>query len=448
MVSFAGIGSGLDLTSLIDGLVNIERLPINQIEVRKADANRQLTNVGALMSLLNTMDSAAQTLDESAEVRAVKASTTNESFLGITASEAALIGNYDVRIDNLAKAQVTTSNTFAANTAGTFGTGTIGITVGTDVQVDIVLDGSEDLDDIATKINDSAARASASVVFDGTNYRLMVGADDVGTNNAITFQENSVVLGLTDPANVITAAEDSQLQLNGIAVTRNTNTISDLLPGVTFALNAEMAPTDATVTVRVDNDPDALQAKVEGLTTAVNNVINFINDELGSGSAGGTASSLQGDSTLQGLQRRLSSLVSSAYPNGQSSLSLGGAGINLGDDGALSVDGAAFAAALTSDPTGLSNLLAGDGVTSFTAIVKNLVTEYTQSGTGILVTKENGLRSRIDDFDIQIEKIEDRADRLEVRLRRTFAALDVRMAELNNQASYLASAFSNNQGQG
>lgn len=441
MVSFAGIGSGLDLESLISGFVSIEKIPIQKLEVRKADANQQLSKIGGLVSILKTLESQAEGLDEPNEVRALKVSSEDESFVTATASDDALVGNYDLRVDQLATAQVTTSQVYSQNTAGMVGTGSIGITVGTDTQVDIVLDGSETLDDIAAEINASAARASASVVFDGTNYRLMIQSNDVGTENTIAFQENSITMGLNIGANTISPAVDAQLQLNGITVTRKSNTISDLLQGVTLNLEKEMTVSDADVGLRVDNDVEALRGKVESLTNTVNQVLGFINLELSSGAAEGAATALAGDTTLQGLQRRISQMVSAGYLHQGGTISMGSVGIVLGDDGGLSVDADKFATALQNDPLALQSLIAGDGATSFTANIKSLVDEYTRSGTGVLVSKENGIRSRIESFDEQIQRIEDRGDRMEERLRRTYAALDVRMTELNNQSAYVAQAF-------
>ncbi len=444
MVSFAGIGSGLDLEALISGFVSIEKIPIGVINGRISEANQQLSGVGSLVSVLKTLESSAEGLDEVNEVRAVTASSSDESFISVSASEAALLGSYDLRVDRLANAQATASQTYATNTSGIVGTGSIGITVGTDTQVDIVLTGSEDLDGVAALINDSTARVSASVIFDGSSYRLLIQGDDVGANNAITFQENSITMGLNLPGSTITAAQDSQMQLNGITVTRSSNTISDLLQGVTLTLNREMAVADGDVKMRVDNDTDALRTKIEGMTGAINNVLGFLNLELSSGAEEGAATSLAGDTTLQGLQRRMMSMLSQGYTHNGSLISMGSVGIVLGDDGGLSVDADRFNTALQADPDALQSLFAGDGVTSFSGLVKSLVTEYTLSGTGTLVTKEKGIKQRIDDFEDQIQRIEKRADRMEVRLRRTFTALDVRMIQLNSQASFVANAFGQN----
>lgn len=444
MVSFSGIGSGLDLTALIDSTVQLERLPINQLEGRKADANQAISTIGSLVTRLQALQSEAEGLSNRDDVRALSTVSDNEDLVSATASDAAAIGSYNLRVDRLATSQVSVSSGFAQNTVGIAGTGSLGIQVGDRDRVDIVFDGNMNLDDIADQINQSEAQVTAAVVNDGTSFRLMISGNEVGSTNAITFTENSVTFGLNEPVNQLNAAQDAQFQLNGLPITRPTNTISDLLPGITFELNQEMDASDADVNIRVDNDPAALKDKLQGFVDAYNQVVGAISFELSSGSVEGAARALAGDSTLQGLQRRLSQIVFSAYPGSGGQLSLGALGIDLQNDGGLSINDANFDAAYNADPTQLQDLFAGDGTTSLTALVDNLVDEYTVSGTGILATKRSGFESRIDEWDRQIEQVEERAERLEVRLRRTYAALDTRISDLNTQGGFISQAFLNN----
>jgi flagellar hook-associated protein 2 len=444
MVSFTGIGSGMDLTALIDGLVAIERIPITQIEAKKSTANQQLTTLGNLVSRLASLKSSADALNEAKEVRAVKASTSADDVATAAVSNAAAVGSYNLRVTSLATPQVTVSQTYASTAAGQVGAGSIDIGVGSNTPVSVVLDGTETLDEVAAKINDAGAGVSAQLINDGTNYRIMIQGSAPGTANAVSFQENSISLGLNAPGANLSNPQDAVFSLNNLTITRSTNSVSDLLAGVTLNLSRAMDLTEPDVVVRVDNDPDALKGKVQDVATKFNEVLGLISVELSSGKAGSTARSLAGDSTLQGLQRRLAQIASSAYTHGGGTISLGAVGITLGSDGGLTIDSTKFAASLSSDPTALSDLLAGDGSTSFTARLKSLVDEYNQSGTGTLITKQSNLRNRISDWDDQIQSIEDRASRAEDRLRRTYTALDSKIAQLNSQFDYLASALGNN----
>ena len=443
MVSFTGIGSGMDLTALIDGLVAAERIPIQQIETRKTAANEKLSTLGSLVSRLQSLKAAAETLNEASEVRAVKAASSDDAAVSAVASDVAAVGAYNLRVSQLATPQVTVSQSYATNTSGLVGTGSIDFTVGAGTPVSVVLDGTETLDGVVSKINAAIAGVTAQLINDGTSYRVMIQSKAQGVANAVTFQENSITMGLNLPGANLSDAQDSVFTLNQLTVTRSTNSITDLLGGVTLNLQKTQSVTDPDVVIRVDNDPSALEKKVQDLANRYNEVLGQVSVELSSGKAGSAARALAGDSTLQGLQRSLSRISSNGYAHGGSLVSLGSIGVTLANDGGLSIDSAKFANALSTDPTALQDLLAGDGVTSFTASITSMVDEYIRSGTGTLITKQSNLRSRIGSWDAEIQRIEDRAGRVEERLRRTFTALDSKMAEMNSQFDYLSNALGN-----
>jgi len=444
MVSFTGIGSGMDLTTLIDGLVEVERIPIAQIEAKQATANEQLTTLGSLVSRLQSLKAAAEELDQTGEVRAVKAASTDDSIISAVVSDAAALGTYNLRVSQLATPQVTLSQAYASSSAGQVGTGSIDISINGDAATTVVLDGSETLEEVAAKIDGANAGVTAQLIYDGSNYRIMIQGLNPGTANVVTFRENSITLGLNQPGANLSDAQDAVFTLNGLTITRSTNTVSDLLAGVTLNLDREMAATDPDIVVKVDNDPTALQKKVQAVGDKYNEVMGLISVELTSGKEGSTARALAGDSTLRGLQRQLLQIASSAYSHGGTTVSLGAVGVTLGNDAGLTIDSAKFASMISSDPSALDDLFAGDGVTSFTAKLKALVDDNIRSGTGTLITKQSNLRSRIDGWDEQIQDIEDRASRLEERLRRTYTALDSKIAELSAQGDYLTSALSSN----
>lgn len=442
MVSFSGIGSGIDFSSLIDGFVRAERLPINQINARKSEANEEITRVGDIVDKLKALETVALDLDRATEVRAVVTSSSDPDRLAVEADDTAAAATYLITVNQRATAQMNGSQTYATDDPGVAGTGTLDITVGTDATVTVNYDASMSLTGVAAAINDSGARVTASVLFDGTEYRLVVQGSETGAANDVTFAETGTGLGLAGSSALI-AAQDALFDVNGIAVSRSSNQVSDLAPGLKLDLKAT-TPQAATVEVR--DDAEALREKLGGFVDAYNAVVDALNAEL-SFTEGTDGSPLLGDTTLRGLQSRLSSITTQAFPDGTDTVSLGTVGLDLANDGTISVDAAAFDAAVTADPTTVQNLLAGDGVTGVIAELKALVTEYTQSGSGILLEKQSGLQDRLRDYDRQIERVERRASSVETRLRRTFAALDARIAELNSQSSFLASFFPQQGGQ-
>jgi flagellar hook-associated protein 2 len=311
----------------------------------------------------------------------------------------------------------------------------VSIAVGAEAAVEFSYDGTTSLDDLALAINTSSLGAQASVINDGQGFRLLVTGKETGAANSIQFTTVSGdAVGLED--NLLVSAQDAELRINGLQVTRASNESTDIIEGVKLEFRATSAPSSPVI-VQVSADTAGVQTRLQELVDAYNDVVKLVRSELGKG-AESRAGSLFGDSSAQALQRRLSGIVSEGFNHNGQTQSLASVGLKVAQGGVLTVDSAGLSRALQADPSQINSLLVGDGVSSLTARFKSVVADYTTLGTGILVSKQAGIDSRIKSYDKQIEQIDGRALRLAERLRRTFASLDQSLAQLNSQSSYLA----------
>lgn len=436
MVNFNGVGSGIDFGAITEQLVRLERLPADAIETRKTGTNRQISLLGDLATKLRALETAAEDLDAPSKVRAVKASSADEDRIKVSASGEAQLGTFDVTVSALARAQTNQSRTFASDSAGVLGMGSMEISVGTGDPVNITWDSDDNLTTLARRINDAGAGVRASVLRDGTTFRLLVSAEDTGAANTVTYDEVSNVLGFGDLTSQLTSASDASLTVAGVPVTRSSNTLTDVIDGVTFELVSVTPTGEPATSVRVDRDPEGLAAKVQTFVDAVNAVQSFVTGQLGSKTAS-NGESLRGDSTLQAFQRQMSTILGGAH--GPDASSLGRFGIKLASDGTLTLDKTKLESVAAEDPEGLTRLLAGANSDGLISALSTMSAEYTRSGDGILAAKQSTLRSRISSFDQQIERIERNATSLEERLRRQFTATDTTIALLNSQSSYINS---------
>ena len=335
----------------------------------------------------------------------------------MTQGEGALAGTYDLSVLNLARAETSRSFAFADDAAGAFGaSGTLGITVGADTEVTVDYDATMSLSDLAFAINASDARVSASVLFDGAEYRLQVSAEGTGTANALSFTDSGGATGLTDAAAEVVAAEDAQFVINGTTVTRSSNVVDDAIVGVTFELLAENV-TDAQI--KVSDDVEALRESMQGYVDAFNNVASQIERQLSLTGDRASEGSLFGDSTLKMLQRQLASLTAGSY--GDDGARLADFGIEIDQQGSLTLDAAKFDGAVAGSPDGLIELLEGTG--GLSEAITNLADVYTDSVDGLLTAKEDSIQSLLDRLDSQIDDINDDADRLQARLTAEFCRL-------------------------
>ncbi len=437
-ISFSGIASGLDTARIISQLVGLERIPISRLQSRKTDLGAQLKILADLRTKLTALQTKAAELDSLAETMSYEATSTNEAVLKATADENALAGSYSVTVQALASAERTYSDRFVSKTAaGTFGTGQLRITVGSAARVDVVIDDTDTLETVAAKVNAQVPGVSASVLYDGSRYRLQISGDATGLANAITFSETgSLILNTDVGANQLQAATDSQIRVDGLTITRSSNSITDVFAGLTLDLQAVNA---TAVTVDVASDVDAVVAKVRAFADAYNEVQKAISAQFAYTGESKGPGSLVGDSTLRQIQRGLRGVVSSAVAGLVDPNVLSQIGLATQRDSTLVLDTAKLRSELETDFAGVARLFAKDGATTGVAEQMDvLITDYLDSATGLLSAREDGIEKHMATLDDSIEHMEIRVDKFESTLTRQFAALEQLLSGLQAQGDYLA----------
>ena len=437
-INFSGLASGLDTGSIVDSLVSIERARANTFNERKFNTEKQISTIGSLSSIMKDLDTKLDSFSTKNEIRQMSVESTNEDRVVVTSSGAATAGNFAMTVTNLAKNETSQSQTYATADAGVVGAGTLDLTVGSEALVSIAYDATDSLYEIAERITNSDAKATASVLFDGTDYRIMVTSDESGIANGITFGESGDALGLTLGTAELIPPEDAAFTINGVAVTRPSNEVTDVITGVNLQLVGLTQVGEADTNIQVTQDTAGTKTKLQEFVDSYNKVVDVVNKELTYSGTTKDGSSLFGDSTLRQLQRTLGTNISTNYTNGSQQTSLGLLGIEMDNTGKLTIDSTKLDATLSSDPRAIDNIFAGDGGNDGVAkVLQDMVETYTQSSTGLLSSKTESLNSRIKVFDTQIERIEQSATALSEQLNRQFAALEQAMAQLNSQQSFL-----------
>lgn len=428
-ISFGGLATGLDTAALIDAFVGIEEARAGALAGQQANSRQQQAVVRDISTALEELADAAEDLDSADELRVLSATSSSEQ-IKVTGSSDALRGTYDISVSNLARAETSRSFGFADDTAGVLGgAGTLSITTGGET-VDIAYDDTMSLSDVAQAINDSESDVSASVLFDGSVYRLQVTAAETGTANALSFADTGGLTGLDQVAAEVVAAEDAVFTVAGTQVTRSSNVIDDAIAGVTLELMAE-GVTDARISVAVD--PEGVQEKMQGYVDALNKVTGQLQRQLTLTGDSAPEGSLFGDRTLQMLQRDLAQLTSGSF--GPNNVRLADFGIELNQQGEFDFDTEVFNSKIAGGTSELEELFVGD--TGLQAGFVELGERYTDSIDGVLSIKDDALQDLIDRLDDRIVRIEDGASRLRDRLTSQFTGLEERISEINAQGSQL-----------
>lgn len=428
-ISFGGLASGLDTTSMISQLVAAERASAAPLASRQSDLNTHRSIVSSLSSALSTLATSARALGTTSGVSPRTASASSP-HANVAASDAAPASSHALRVQQLARGQVVASRALPSNAPGVVGAGSVEITHA-GVTATASWTATDSLDTIASKINEAAPGASASVMFDGAAYRLVVSSRATGLTGALAFADHGDGLGLGDPANVRTPARDAIVELDGISITRSTNVIDDALAGVTITATAVHAASDPDTAIEIAPDRDALRDRVKAFVGAYNTVNGALQIQLGyTGSPKGT-NTLFGDSTLRQLQGALATASSSSFGG----KTLADVGITRDKSGGLVLDETKLAGAVTTTTNAVEAMFASGG---FAAAVTRLTDEYTRGGDGILAMKTRALNDRHKVLQSQIDNIYRRAEGLQANLERQFNALETVLSRLQSQSAYLA----------
>ena len=430
-INFTGLISGLDTGSLIDQLVAAQRAAATPLETQKTNLGRQKSIVTDLGSNLRALADAVKAIDTASEVRSVKAQVTDDPHVAVAASGTAATATHTMRVTTTARAQVVSSKTFASQDAGVLSAGGVTISSAGRDPVSVSWGSSDSLADVANRIRGSGAGVDASVLYDGSSYRLVVSARDTGTAAAPTFVDSGDGLDLANPTGVMTPGRNAAFTLDGIPMTRGSNVVSDALTGVTFTLKDEHEVGDADSVLPIVLDKEGARGKLQKLVDAHNAINSQIQGQLSYSGTTKTTATLFGDSMLRGLQLALGNVTTSSHGGA----TLSGLGVKRDNTGKLTIDTTAFDKALEADGDAVEKLMVTGGLATK---LTELTEQYTRSGDGILASKTSGIDARIKLYDNQIASIDKAATDLGARLERQFSALEQAMAQLQSQSGFLS----------
>ncbi len=432
-VTFGGVGSGIDVEGLITGLVNANKTTLNAIQTRAKDirsAASTLSDIGKSLAALKTAAGALATMQDAASF---SATSSNAAAVAASAMGSADPGTYKVEVTSTAKQQRTYSASFGSDSATLGQNGSITLAVaGKEEQIAVTPQDS--LASVASKINGAGLRMSASVLYDGTGYRLQVRGLDTGAANALTFTELGTSLDLNGSGatptsgKTVQAATDAVLKVDGFDFTRPTNQVSGIIPGVTLALAQETA---SPVTITVASDPAALATKIKAVVTAYNAAVNAMHAAGGYGQVKATSKTLAGDSALRSIAQNLSSTMTAAQGGQGAMASLGQIGISQTRDGLLQLDETKLTTAMSTDAVGVEKLLGrapGAAVGGAMADLKDLVTKLTLTGKGVLDTRQKAFTDQAKKLDERATAEQLRLDDYAEKLRKQFTAMDTSVA--------------------
>ncbi len=448
-ITSLGVGSGLDLSSIVSGLMAVEKQPLTALKTKQSTVESRISALGTLKSALASLQTAAgnlvpsttQTLAE--KFSSFTAKSADETVATATAKSGVAATKYTLTNITLASAeQVRKTETALGIPSGT-GSGTLSIKVGSGDSVDVSVNNGASLTDIAKAINSSKAGVTASVINDGTAKHLVITAKESGANNTISITGSTGWEGFNfrpSSASADTnswvsqqAATSASVDVNGLTITSPSNTISDAVSGLTINL-LKTSSAGTTINVTQDNT-SSITSALNAFVTAYNSAASSMKSMGAYNATTKVAGALQGDAVLRSAQAQVSRLVTAKYGNGDLQ-TLSDLGISLQKDGTLKLDSTKLNKAIENDFSAVSEMVSAVG-TGFKTGLNSLI-----DSTGSVTSASESANRLVKELQKRQAAMQDRLDKIEERYVKQFSALDTMIAGFNQTSSSLASMLS------
>ncbi len=417
MITASGIGSGLDIEGLVSQLVAAERAPTeNRLNRRSEQVGAELSAFGTFTGALSTLQDSLASLNTLSSFGQRLGTSSNPDIVDLSANGSAVNGNYEVGVQQLARAHSLASGSYASPTE-TVGTGTLTLRFGTTDYTGpepgpesyngftlnasgrpgttISIDGSNNsLQGVRDAINDADIGVSASIVNDGSGYRLLLSSESSGEDNSIqvsvtdtgdgndtdavglsAFAFNGTATNLSQTV----AAQDALFSVNGLPISSAENTARGVIDGVDITLKGLTQATP--VTLSVNEDTAGVKATIQSFVDGFNAFQQATRGLTAYDAASNTAGALQGDSSVRAISAQLRQVIGGVVAGSSGALSsLSQLGITTARDGSLEVDETALDAALAGNFDEVISVFAAVGTPSNSGINYLGATDATRVG--------------------------------------------------------------------
>lgn len=464
MISVPGVGSGLDIDSIVTGLVAAEGDAKTLLLANKrSDVEFEISAFGGLKNILSSNLAPSLTfLKSSSNFESNTLTSADTSVFTATSDNGSIPpGVFGIEVRNIAEAHKLITTGFTDEDT-VIGTGTLTISTGTD-SFDVTIDSSnETLAGIRNVINNATDNTGVSATIinvddgmGGTEAKLILSSDSTGTDNAITITVDDDDAGDTDGSGLsrfyydtsdgttpeqlteINAAIDAEVYIDGQRVLSSSNTVTDAIQGVT--INVLKADSGTVHDLTVARDTATISNNILSFVSNYNTLVGYINDVTFFDPSQADAGVLLGDSTLRTLSNQIRLQINDSVEGLNSSITtLVDLGITTNDDGTLSVDNNKLNTLLSTNMNDVADLFSSEA--GIATRLDSVINEYIKIN-GLLDNKTDGLNDTVENINNDLTDLEASLEALEERLLAQFTALDILVAQLNTTSGFLEQQF-------
>lgn len=431
-ITFTGISSGLDTATLIDNLISAERSASDtRISTATSAANAKISALGSLKSSFTTLQTSLKTLRSSDTTQARTVTVGSGAGFTATTSTGTATGSYSIQVNRLATAEKQMSVMQSADTA-VGNSGTLTFSAG-GTTFDVSVSDTDTLSTLATKINKASGGngLSATVINVDGGQRLVLSAAKTGSEGSISVtSSDSPALASALGFTTTTAAVDAEVTVDGQTRTSSSNTLTDLIDGVSLTLTSvDSSAHSLSISADTSKTTDAVSAFVTAYNSVLSTMKTVTAFTPGKDGTAGTSSALTGDAMVRSLQQQLRSTL------GDNVIDLKAIGITIATDGQLTSDSSKLSSALASNPDAVSSLFSasGDLGTSLDATLTSVL----DSTDGLIKLRNDSLNATLKDLQDQTTQLDARMTKLRAVYTQQYSAMEGIVTQMKSISSYL-----------
>jgi len=445
--NLTGIVSGLDSSKIIEATLASKRRPVNRLERLVKGVDSKISAVSDIQSQLKKLEEQMDAMEEISDVLSLEGKVGSGAeddpgleVININATGEASEGIYQMTVSSMASPEKMRSDSAFDTKVSEVTAGTLEITVDgeTDDMVTITIDEGDGLSDVVDKINASDAAVNAALIFDGSDYRIQIVNEETGfttgtASEALVITENYTGAS-GNPLNLseVGAATNAVVNIDGLDMTFQDNSLDEILEGVTIELKGL-----GTTSFEIANDKVGTKENIEAFVTVYNETMELIKKHLTVTENSDRSSSLNGDTSISTLKSKIQDIIGSAIDGVDGSFSaLAHIGITTEATGKLKIDSDDLDEAMDKDLKSIGELFATDD-TGMTDQLQDLTELYADSLEGLLKEKKDSLADQKNYYQDRIDSIELRLESIESRLTRKFSDMEVAISMLQAQGQSL-----------
>ncbi len=418
------LGQGIDVQQFVTLALSGDQANITNLQNTQSILNAQTTALAKITADLNNLQSAVFALnDPLGAVASQTATSSNSNVLSATAASSAVPGVHTVVVTSLA----TTSSYYSdpvATSSTPLATGSFQFQAGANGPVTVTVDSTNNtLDGLAAAINNLGAGVRASVITDANGARLALVSETTGASGDITVSNNTTGLNFTKAVTGANAA----LTVDGVPISSASNSVSNVINGVTLTLVAPAPASPITLTI----SPDTTQAAdaINKFVAAYNTAIADINAQFNVASDGTGGGPLEADGSLREAQSSLLSAISYSISGNSGIVNLAALGVNLNNDGTLTVDSGALNSALSSNFASVQTFLQST-TGGFANNLSSVLTNLTDPSAGVLGLDASGISQSSRDLGQQISNLQASLAVRQQQLTQVYAQVNATLQQL------------------